>query len=387
MAPARDDDRLAALDGLRGLAALVVLLCHVVEASVAAIAATLLVGGNASGVAGWFTGTPLAIVWAGQQFVLVFFVLSGFVLTRGLRARPTGAAAFLAGRTVRLYLPAWLSLVPAAALLLLVSRAPAGGGGVGFWLDGYARPIGPAQIAHDLALVLPDRMDVNGGGLNRPLWSLRWEVIFSLALPLLLTVQTVLRRWALPLAALALAAVQVGHAHPALVFLAPFVLGMLMALKEDRIAGWRTRLAHRRALPAVVLAGCLLTADRWLPESSSRTLLVTAGAALAVLVPLVYGSVERVLCTGPMQWLGSRSFSLYLVHFPIVLALAFGLGRPGLPLLAATAIPASMLAAELFYRFAERPCHRLARAAGQDVAARRQRTTGAAPPRAAPVKA
>jgi peptidoglycan/LPS O-acetylase OafA/YrhL len=385
MSPARSDDRLVALDGLRGLAALVVLLCHVVEASVAAMGAPVVIGGNASGVAGWFTGTPLAIVWAGQQFVIVFFVLSGFVLTRSLRARPTGAVAFLTGRAVRLYLPAWLSLVPAAALLLLVSRAPAGGGGgVGFWLDGYAQPIGPAQIAHDLALVLPDHMDLDGGGLNRPLWSLRWEVLFSLALPLLMTARTALRRWTVPLAALVLAAVQVGHAHPALVFLPPFMLGMLMALEEDRIAGWRARLAGRRALPAVVLAGCLLTADRWLPESPSHMLLVTAGAALAVLVPLVYGSVERILCTVWMQWLGSRSFSLYLVHFPIVLALAFGLGRPGLPALAVAAIPASLLAAELFHRIVERPCHRLARAAGVQMVGR---TTGAAPPRAAPVKA
>jgi peptidoglycan/LPS O-acetylase OafA/YrhL len=301
------------------------------------------------------------------------------VLTRGLRARPVGVAAFLAGRAVRLYLPAWLSLVPAAALLLLVPRAPGGGGGVAFWLDGYARPIGLTQVAHDLALVLPDRLDLDGGGLNRPLWSLRWEVLFSLVLSLLLTARGALRRWALPLAVAALLVVRAGHAHPALVFLPPFLLGMLLALEEERIAAWRARLDGRRALPAVVLAACLLTADRWLPESSSRALLVTAGAALAVLVPLLYGSAERALCTAPMRWLGSRSFSLYLVHFPIVLALAFGLGRPGLVVLAATAIPASLLAAEAFHRTVERPSHRLARAATAQVAARRRLTAAAEP--------
>ncbi|MCW2982641.1 MAG: acyltransferase, partial [Conexibacter sp.] len=121
---------------------------------------------------------------------------------------------------------------------------------------------------------------------------------------------------------------------------------------------------------AVALALCLVSADRWLPDSPAAATLVTAGAALAVLCPLLYASVARSLSTRPLQWLGSRSFSLYLVHFPIVLACAFGLDRPGLPLLAATAIPASLLAAELFHRAVERPCHRLAHAATAQIAAR-----------------
>jgi peptidoglycan/LPS O-acetylase OafA/YrhL len=85
-----------------------------------------------------------------------------------------------------------------------------------------------------------------------------------------------------------------------------------------------------------------------------------------------------------MQWLGSRSFSLYLVHHPIVLAFAYGFHAPSFVMLLALAVPASLLGAELLHRVVERPCHRVARAVGAQVAAR---TTGAAPPRAAPVKA
>jgi peptidoglycan/LPS O-acetylase OafA/YrhL len=363
----REARRVIALDGLRGVAAVVVLLCHVLEAGVAAIGSALVLGGDPGGVAGWLLRTPLAVVWAGQQFVIVFFVLSGFVLTRALRGdRRVGAAAFYAGRLVRLYLPAWLSLVPALVLLALIPRVVHHGGGVSWWLDTYARPVGADAVARDLALVLPDRID-HGTPLNRVLWSLRWEVLFSLALPVLLRAQGLLRRGdvAVAVAAGALAAVHVGRAHAAAVFLAPFALGMVMALHEDAIASWRARLAGRGAAPAVVLAACLLTADRWLADAGpGAAVLVTAGAALMVLCPLLYASVERPLQTRPLQWLGSRSFSLYLVHFPIVLACAFGLGRPGVALLAATAIPASLLAAELFHRAVERPCHRLARAAG-----------------------
>lgn len=362
--------RLKALDGLRGVAALVVLLCHVAEAGVPAIGTTQALGGDPGGLAHWFLRTPLAIVWAGQQFVIVFFVLSGLVLTRALLA--PGAPpplAFYAGRVVRLYLPAWLSLIPAALLLALVPRAL----GHGFWLDAYARPTGLEQVARDLALVLPDRIRDVGGTLNRPLWSLRWEILFSLALPALLALPGaagVLRRGSVAIGAAAVLAVAVGGGAPAASFMAPFALGMALAGGEGRIALLRARLRGRGAVVAMLGAACLLTADRWLPETApvgAGAALVTAGAGLAVLCPLLYGSIDRALRARPAAWLGSRSFSLYLTHFPIVLALAFGLGRPGLPTLAATAIPLSLLAAELFHRAVERPCHRLARRATADV--------------------
>ncbi|MCW2992943.1 MAG: acyltransferase [Conexibacter sp.] len=385
--PARE--RLPALDGLRGVAALVVLLSHVVEASVAPLSATLALGGDPGGLAHWFMRTPLAVVWAGPELVIVFFVLSGFVLTRALRAQPTALRAFLSARAVRLYLPAWLSLIPAAALLLLVPRAAgAGGAGVSFWLDGYAHPVGLSQVARDMALVLPDHVGAGEGTLNGVLWSLRWEVLFSLALPFLLRVEGLLRRLAVPLLAAVLLTVDAAHGHAALMFGPPFLVGVVLALHEPEVRAWRARLAGRGAPVAVGLVLCLLSADLWLPEAvrgeGPGGALVVAGAGLAVLCPLVYASVARRLERRPVQWLGSRSFSLYLVHHPIVLAFAFGLHAPPFAVLAALAIPSSLLAAELFHRAAERPCHRLARAAARDVGSR---TTRAAPPRAAPVKA
>ncbi|HWI71192.1 MAG TPA: acyltransferase family protein, partial [Baekduia sp.] len=196
MAPAR---RLPALDGLRGLAALVVLLSHLVDAGVPALSETIALGGDPAGAARWLMRTPLAIVWAGPELVIVFFVLSGFVLTRALRSRPASPAAFLAGRAVRLYLPAWLALIPAALLVALVPRAPGHAiTGVGYWLDTYARPVGLSQVARDMALVLPDHVGRGEGTLNGVLWSLRWEVWFSLALPLLLLAEGVLARLAVP---------------------------------------------------------------------------------------------------------------------------------------------------------------------------------------------
>jgi peptidoglycan/LPS O-acetylase OafA/YrhL len=388
--PPQAADRLPALDGLRGLAALVVLLSHVVEAGAGTLSATLAIdGADPGGLAHWLLRTPLAAVWAGPELVIVFFVLSGLVLTRaGLRGR-TPVAAYLAGRAVRLYLPAWLSLLPAAALVVLVPRV--GGldpAGVGLWLQGYAHPVGVPEVARDMALVLPDNPGLGAGTLNGVLWSLRWEVLFSLTLPLLLLAGAARLRRAAPALALgAVLAVALAHGHPAAMFLPPFVVGVALAAGQDGVADAGRRLGGRGAGLAVVLAVCLLSADFWLPGATRASgpagALVLAGAGLAVACPLLFGSVARALGTRPAQWLGSRSFSLYLVHHPIVLAVAFGLRAPGFWGVAAVAIPAALVAAELFHGAVERPCHALARAAAAAVAARRARPGAVAAPQPA----
>lgn len=370
------DRRLPALDGLRGLAALVVLVSHLVMAGAPALADSILFGIPMDGVLGRLAVTPLAVVWAGPELVVVFFVLSGFVLTRALRDRAVPAAAFLAGRAVRLYLPAWGSLVVGAALVALVPRSPAlaPAESAGRWLFDLARPLGAERFAHDVALVTGADPRKGEGTLNAVLWSLRWEVLFSLALPVILVARRWVARMAVPIALAAILAVDHGAGRPALMYLPPFAIGVLLALHEARLWAWRAELRGRGAGLAVGLTACLLSADLWLDRTVQGAgpagALVLAGATLAVIVPLVYESVERALTTRPMAWLGSRSFSLYLVHLPIVVAFAYGLRLPSFGVLALTAVPAVLLAAEAFHRVVERPCHALARAATAQVAAR-----------------
>ena len=74
------------------------------------------------------------------------------------------------------------------------------------------------------------------------------------------------------------------------------------------------------------------------------------------------GLLQRALRHSGLRFLGTISFSLYLVHVPVLVALQHGLHRR----LSSTAIwvlgvLASLLAAWVFYRAVERPAHRLAR--------------------------
>ncbi len=131
-------------------------------------------------------------------------------------------------------------------------------------------------------------------------------------------------------------------------------------------------------MKALLVAVCVvsMTAVWWVrPDSPvvehGLRAVVAAGACIAVGLPLVLGSLRSFLDTPVMQWAGSRSFSLYLVHEPIVVAAAFALGGTmSVALLAAVAMPVALLAAEGFFRVAERPVHRWSRAFGLWVEAR-----------------
>ena len=100
---------------------------------------------------------------------------------------------------------------------------------------------------------------------------------------------------------------------------------------------------------------------------------MTVGAVLIVLLFVSWDPAKRLGDTAAAQWLGRVSFSLYLVHLPIILAAVTLLRSVSLPLALAVSVAASLVAAELFYRYVEQPAHRLSTAAGRAVGRRTRR--------------
>ncbi len=345
------------LDALRGLAAVAVLLHHSLQSAG-------LMGGR---LAHWLGASPLQPIRTGRPAVMFFFMLSGFVLTKALRDRGFALslrswAVWAAQRTVRLCLPVAGSVALSVALYLL--SFDGAWPGEAEWLRGgvWAYPPDAASVALQGSLL------ALGGGytFNNALWSLVHEWRFSMLLPLLLAAPVLGVRGTASLVLAAMAASSwaigaygsityvgdtlLGTARATLYFSLPFVLGMALEI------GGAARVPADRWLTALGLLAVLgLCRD----GSDYATFIASA---LLIWLALQPGLLRRALHHPALRFLGTVSFSLYLVHIPVLAALQHGLhGRLPSAVIWGIGVLASLLAAWVFYRVVERPAHRLAR--------------------------
>ena len=111
--------RIAYLESIRGLAALQVLLLHVL----AAFAPDLIFSRPAiAPIAGYLHLSPLYFIYDGYSAVYIFFILSGYVLTRSFERSPAGPISQILARIVRLGLPALAAVLVAAATMLTFGK-------------------------------------------------------------------------------------------------------------------------------------------------------------------------------------------------------------------------------------------------------------------------
>jgi peptidoglycan/LPS O-acetylase OafA/YrhL len=362
-----------ALDGLRGVAALVVVVHHALLC-VPSLAEPYYGGTPASAadpLARLLTWTPLHILWAGGEAVFVFFVLSGYVLMRW-QERGFSLAGYYPQRLARLYLPVFAAVALGSLVVALTPRRPAEG--MGAWL--------PLQPGVSWQGSLKDAVLVLGpGGVIPPLWSLQFEVLYSLAAPfvgfVVLWWTRRATRWTwVPIVAV-VAFVAAAEGSKSLQLAAMFVLGASLPPVVDRLPERVLRARPWIGVPALVVALLLLTTYWW--AGIENLALPTAGAGLLVVLAVTSAPTTTFLVSRPVRWLGAISFSLYLVHEPLEVLLGnlVGPGRGWWVLV--VGVPVSLAAAWLFWRFAEAPAHRLSRAIGRRARARTEPVRDLAP--------
>lgn len=306
----------AALDGMRGVLALGIVLLHL----------------------GFNSFTLRTFGWPGVALDLavdVFFILSGFVLAHSLRQGST-FAAFAVRRCFRLLPVYFLTAFAAAAAL--------------------GRPLSLADWLVAASLIGRSPLDF-------PAWSITWELYLPLAAVL---VRLSPPRWAVrPLLAILLVA---------------------LAVIDIRVAGGEALYAWRAGLG--LAAGALLYRARLEvpgPAGAWFGLLVAGMAAgqtwpfLAAIVPFAATAAilagrggKSLLATAPLQWLGAISYTLYMIHIPVLAAAQALLGtRIDANAGAKLAILAiSIAAAALLTLAVERPANRLGHRLSRRIAAR-----------------
>jgi peptidoglycan/LPS O-acetylase OafA/YrhL len=361
--------RLTQLDGLRGIAALIVVVFHL-----SLIAQPFLDTGTIGDVWWWMSDTPLRIATDGTQAVLLFFVLSGLVVALPALREGFSWKKYYASRFLRLYLPAWGALALAAILIFLIPRDVTNVTS-GIWISqANARSTPPLDLLSDATL-----MKV-GNSVDNVLWSLRWEVIFSLLLPVFVLVAVLLRRsWiAFALAMAGCVALTFGtpnHAN-ALFYLPIFMIGTLMASRLEAIQDWSRRRSRPFWVIAFGMSLLFMIASRIFAFATHGNSvlggilwsLVGVGAAGIILSAIGFGPFQSFLNARLTQFLGRISFSLYLIHVPILATLAYLLGDAQWWLVGIVGVPVSIAAATVFHRYVEMPSQRLAHRVGARVA-------------------
>lgn len=313
-----------ALDGLRGVAAVMVMALHV----------GIYAGQVASSWLGIGEGGPLGVLLSRFTVAVpVFFVLSGFLLYRpyaaagSARGARPATASYLWHRALRI-LPAYWAVTLVALLLFA--------------------PATLTQPWPALRALLLLHIYGEGGiplGITQT-WSLATEVAFYLALPLLaLVFHPLLRRSAVALGALAglevvtIVSVVLTHlpsagAYPAANFWLPEYLGYFaagMALAVLSASGFRFGVLSRypwlgwlvAALGYLVLSSPITGSTKYYPTVGEALLehILDMVVAVALVLPLVVApdrGPARPLQQGILAWFGRISYGLFLWHMVVV---------------------------------------------------------------------
>ncbi|MFO7250323.1 MAG: acyltransferase [Actinomycetes bacterium] len=355
--------RLAGLDGIRGLAALFVVLHHCWLLSFPGYPAD-----TGPGWAGWLLYGHFAVV--------VFIVLSGFSLAVSpARAewRLGGVRRFLRRRAWRILPPYWAALALSLVIAWTVVPQP-----------GEGPPTAKSVVVYGLLV-----QDLFGApSPNGAFWSIAVEAQLYLVFPIMLAV---LRRYgaAVLLGAVTAIVAAIGALAPhvpavallirltpqfAALFAAGIVAaGVLAVPRPGAPAAGRGRwlaalpwLALAAAVPVPVLIA--VNGSVWTVANFFWVDLALGPAVALLLAALATGrpaALVRLLDLRPLRRLGSFSYSLYLTHAPLVVIVAQLLVAPRVPpgvpaflVTLAVAVPVALAAAWAFAAVFELPFQR-----------------------------
>lgn len=283
----------------------------------------------------------------GATGVEIFFVLSGFLITTLLLEERDRTGSF---DLRRFYVRRARRLFPALAILLVFYVAARHGRGLEQAALGglYVGNIAMAWSPHLLALQ-------SMAGLGH-LWSLAQEeqfyAMWPAALLLLLRAKTG-RLLPFLLAALLVydVALAVSGADGNRLYFAPDT-NMAWLVAGAALAFYRLRGRHisdMSAIAAIMVLAVLVAAIKTLPQLFVLQPVLVLCYAAIVGAAFSGGRVAAALSLTPLVWLGRVSYSLYLWHPPIYLAVGHR---------TAVALPLAVGAAWLSYRFVELPFRR-----------------------------
>lgn len=329
-------ERLDYLDGVRGIASIFVLLCHI--ACVFLPQFYFYVQADPALRTIWLD-TPLNVITNGKFPVQWFFVLSGFLITRKIYSKREQAIV----SPVRTYVKLLEVIVPG---VLLSAGLMALGGMCHIKAMELAPQLEFAATYNNFPVSLPHvllnifvKPFVSGCDYVGPFWTIRYEMLGSILVAMTAWFACNNPRMAKGLYLLM-------ALYFSTVFSSNLVSFMVGALAYDCICRVETDnsvlgrlvnkvLTNRLLCGATLLVGIycatinLSVTGPWSPfaglPSAVHAVIRAAGIAMCLACICRIKGLQRLLSARPLRWLGSISAFTYAFHWPIILSLGCGL--------------------------------------------------------------
>ncbi|WP_171681366.1 acyltransferase family protein [Paenibacillus planticolens] len=360
------------LDSLRGLAALFVVFYHVYQVIPTNKISKII-----------FEYSPLRLFISGGESVILFFVLSGFVLALlYLNNKQPSYSSFILKRICRIYLPYLFAFVFAVGCKEVLYNGKLQGN-ISWVTLAWTSPI-TWQAIKDHLFMLGTFMS----NLNPVIWSLVHEMRISIIFPLVMFL-VVKTNWktgiGLGLVASVLSIV-ISHVFKTsntgieyvatLNYTAMFIIGALLAKYRSQISLKFSSLSKRIKILtlAVGLFTYLLVHPSYVLSilfhgfsPFYRTVIdswfVATGASILIIFAINSVSLSRLLTIRFLNYLGKISYSLYLIHVVVILMMVHLLQGQGIPIgiILTGSLIVSFIVASLMYYFIEKPSIKLGR--------------------------
>jgi len=340
--------RVVELDSLRGVAAATVVVHH-------------LWGISSNTPPAWY----FVPITSGQEAVILFFVLSGYVLSLPVwTGRQSSYPIYLVRRIFRIYVPFVAALILSAIGCTVFYKTHLQL--TDFYMKTWQDPVTLRDFLHQLTM--PDIPTLNGA-----MWSLRYEMELSILFPFICWFLA--RSRYLPfvlLPAIRLLQMWIAHRtftafHAELTILSDFlyyslffIAGALLARERAILLRFTFLLKAPVLYLSVVVALLLYYHRMFLHLSTPQGELLTLIGSLILLVAVQDPRASLGMNNAVCQYLGRISYSMYLIHYVVLFALFdLAYGRIPFPLLICLCLVATLAVSHLFCISVEEPSLRL----------------------------
>ncbi|MEW8982876.1 MAG: acyltransferase [Bacillus anthracis] len=365
-------DRYEELDSIRGISSLIVMIGH--HLIIFSLFKNYSYEDNKPFVIYLLKETPARLIFSsGNESVIIFFVLSGFVLYKSIQKNYDSYGTFLLKRISRIYIPYIVAI--SIAILCQTTMSKYGISNLSEWFNrSWTIESSLSLIAQHILLI----GKYNTDAYNGVIWSLVHEMRISIIFPLVMMVclRKTLRYSLLSLFSFSICSVVIlflFHSSLTLTsyaltlhYTVLFLLGALVAKYKNNLIVFYSNRIKNEKIAWFLLAVLIYMYEGLIGEINLlnnfifRDYAVAISACLFVILSLSVSTLSSLLRNKYLLYLGKISYSLYLYHIISLFSLVYMLHEIfPLPIVLILSLILSFILAIISYLFVEKFAFRI----------------------------